>query len=469
MNKKIALVSSALLAAPLVFKAFSTEKANVIIIFNDDQGYQDLGCYGSPNISTPRIDQLAKEGMRYTDFYVASSVSSASRAALLTGCYPQRVGVFGVIGAGANSGLNSEHTTIAEVLKSAGYVTAAVGKWHLGDMQKFLPTNQGFDSYWGIPYSNDMFPSRHTKYATNCLWRNGFSEDSLKRVFAALAPDNIRPMSVKENVPLLRNLECIEYPVDQSNITKRYADEAIKFIESSVKEKKPFFLYLANSMPHTPLYASPQFKGKSKRGLYGDVIEEIDYNIGRIMDQLKALNVDENTIVIYSSDNGPWLPKGDDSGSALPLFEGKFSSFEGGMRVPFIVRWPKKIPAGRVCTELAASIDILPTLTSIVGAKLPQAEIDGTNIIGLWKDKKKVKSPRNYYFMVYNGEAVRWGDWKYHKNKYFSVPKMLKEETPALYNLKDDIGETKNLIDQHPEIATRLASALDSHLKRISK
>ena len=222
-------------------------------------------------------------------------------------------------------------------------------------------------------------------------------------------------------------------------------------------------------MPHTPLYASPQFKGKSKRGLYGDVIEEIDYNIGRIMDQLKALNVDENTIVIYSSDNGPWLPKGDDSGSALPLFEGKFSSFEGGMRVPFIVRWPKKIPAGRVCTELAASIDILPTLTSIVGAKLPQAEIDGTNIWGLWSGKKNVKSPRSYYFMVYNGEAVRWGDWKFHKNKYFSVPKMRKEETPALYNLKDDIGETKNLIDQHPEIATRLASALDSHLKRISK
>jgi len=462
--------SSAIIYFSVLFAANAAEKPNVIIIYNDDQGYQDLGCFGSPNILTPRIDQLAKDGVRFTDFYSASSVCSASRASLLTGCYWQRVGVPGVIGAGSTGGLKQEHVTIAEILKSVGYNTAAVGKWHLGDMPQFLPTNQGFDFYFGIPYSNDMFPSRHTKYAGNCLWREGFSIDSLNRIFAALEPNNIRPISVKEKVPLLLNLECIEYPVDQTTITKRYADEGIKFIQKSVSEKKPFFLYLANSMTHTPLFASPEFVGKSKRGLYGDVVEEIDYNTGRILDLLKELGIEENTIVIYSSDNGPWLTKGKDSGSALPLFEGKFSSFEGGLRVPFIVRWPKAVPAGKTCTELAATIDILPTLASITGAKLPEMEIDGKNMLDLWKGKKGAKTQHEFYFYVVTGEAVRSGDWKYHKSQTFTVTKNTrKDESPALYNLKDDIGETKNVIAQHPEIAARLAKALDEHLVRVKK
>jgi len=459
-----------LFSVTLFFAASAAEKPNVIIIYNDDQGYQDLGCFGSPNISTPRIDQLAKEGMRFTDFYSSSSVCSASRASLLTGCYPQRVGVPGVIGAGANAGLKPSHVTIAEILKSVGYATVAVGKWHVGDMPQFLPTNQGFDSYYGIPYSNDMFPSRHTKYAENCLWREGFGPDSLNRLFAGMEPNNIRPMAVKEKVPLLRNLKCIEYPVDQTTITKRYAEEGIKFIQKSVKEKKPFFLYLANSMTHTPLYASPEFLGKSKRGLYGDVVEEIDYNTGRILDLLKELGVEENTIVIYSSDNGPWLTKGEHSGSALPLFEGKFTSFEGGMRVPCIVRWPKEIPDGSTCTELAATIDVLPTLAEIAGAKLPDSELDGKNILDLMKGKQGAKSPHEYYFMVHTGEAVRWGDWKYHKSQFFTVTKKTRsDESPALYNLKNDIGESKNVIAEHPEIAERLAKALEEHLIRIKK
>jgi len=470
MYKLKSLVSSAIFPLSILFAAHAAEKPNVIIIYNDDQGYQDLGCFGSPNILTPRIDQLAKEGVRFTNFYSSSSVCSASRASLMTGCYAPRVGVPGVIGAGSNVGLKQEHVTIAEILKSVGYNTAAVGKWHLGDMPKFLPVNQGFDTYYGIPYSNDMFPSRHTKYADNCLWRNGFSPDSLNNLFARLEPNNIRPMSVKENVPLLRDLECIEYPVDQTTVTKRYADEGIKFIQKSVKEKKPFFLYLANSMTHTPLYASPEFIGKSKRGLYGDVVEEIDYNAGRILDMLKELGVDENTIVIYSSDNGPWLVKGEHSGSALPLFEGKFTSFEGGMRVPFIVRWPKALPAGKTCTELAATIDILPTLASITGAKLPEMEIDGKNILDLLKGNPDAKSPHEYYFMVQNGEAVRWGDWKYHKKEVFQMKGTARETAGlTLYNLKNDIGETKNVIAQHPEIAVRLAKALEVHLKRINK
>jgi arylsulfatase A len=462
------LVSSSIVYLSFFFVANAKGKPNVIIIYNDDQGYQDLGCFGSPNIRTPHIDQLAKEGVRFTDFYSSSSVCSASRASLLTGCYWQRVGVPGVIGAGSKGGLKQEYVTIAEILKSVGYHTAAVGKWHLGDMPEFLPTNQGFDSYYGIPYSNDMFPSRHTKYAVNCLWREGFSIDSLNRLFANMEINNNHPMLVKEKVPLLQNLECIEYPVDQTTVTKRYANEGIKFIQKSVREKRPFFLYLANSMTHTPLHASPEFVGKSKRGLYGDVVEEIDYNTGRILDLLKELGIDENTIVIYSSDNGPWLTKGEDSGCALPLFEGKFSSFEGGLRVPFIVRWPKAIPAGKTCSELAATIDILPTLASITGAKLPEMEIDGKNMIDLWKGKKGAKTQHEYYFYVVSGQAVRSGDWKYHKSQTFTVAKKTrKDESPALYNLKDDIGETKNVIAQHPEIAARLAKALDDHLIRV--
>lgn len=470
MDNKNLLLSSVILASPYIFNAFAAEKPNVIIVYNDDQGYQDLGCYGSPNITTPRVDQLAKEGVRFTDFYVASSVSSASRASLLTGCYPQRVGVAGVFSASTPQGLKPEYVTIAEVLRSVGYATAAVGKWHLGDQPKYLPTNQGFDSYFGIPYSNDMYPSKNTKYADNCLFRNGFSLDSLTKVFANMGLNESQPMQVKNNVPLLRNLECIEYPVDQTTVTKRYADEGIKFIQKSVQNKKPFFLYLANSMTHTPLHASPEFIGKSKRGLYGDVVEEIDFNTGRILDLLKKLGVDKNTIVIYSSDNGPWLTKGEDAGCASPLFEGKFTSFEGGMRVPFIVRWPKKIPAGRTCTELASTIDILPTLASITGAILPAKEIDGKNMLDLWNGKKNAKSPHEYYFMVLSGEAVRWGDWKYHKSQFLTVSKKTrKDESPALYNLKEDIGETNNVIAQHPEIAAQLAKALEEHIQRISK
>jgi arylsulfatase A len=464
------LLIAVLLVWPSVLMAQVSKKPNVIIIFNDDLGYQDLGCYGSPNIKTPRVDQLAKEGMQFTDFYAASPVCSASRAALLTGCYPQRTGVPGVISAGTNQGLNPKNTTtIAEIMKSVGYVTAAVGKWHLGDQPQFLPTNQGFDSYYGIPYSNDMYPSKHTKYAANCQFNEGFNLNTISELFTNMKPGEKQPESAKNKVPLMRNLECIEFPVDQTTITKRYADEGIKFIKQSVIERKPFFLYLANSMPHTPLFASPQFKGKSERGLYGDVVEEIDYNTGRILDLLKELKVDKNTIVIFSSDNGPWLAKGVNGGSALPLFEGKFTSFEGGLRVPFIIKWPNEINAGAVCKDLAATIDILPTLAGITGAKFPEMNLDGKSILNLWKETASAKTPHEYYFMVYHGQAIRMGDWKYHKKQFFSVNKNTRmDDAPALYNLKDDIGETKNLINEYPEVAQKLAKALDDHLIRIN-
>ena len=449
--------------------AQSSKKPNIIIIFNDDLGYQDLGCYGSPNIKTPRVDQMAKEGMKFTDFYAASPVCSASRAALLTGCYPQRVGVPGVISAGANQGLNPKNTTIAETLKSVGYATAAVGKWHLGDQPQYLPTNQGFDSFYGIPYSNDMYPSKHIPYAANCQFNEGFDLNKINEAFANMKPGEKQPETAKHKVPLMRNLECIEFPVDQTTITRRYADEGIKFIRENVKEKKPFFLYLANSMPHIPLYVSPDFKGKSKRGLYGDVVEEIDYNTGRILDLLKELKIDKNTIVIFSSDNGPWLSKGADGGSALPLFEGKFTSFEGGLRVPFIIKWPDQIKAGGVCKKLASTIDILPTLAGITGAKLPEITLDGQSILDLWKGTANAKTPHENYFMIYNGQAVRSGDLKYHKKQIFTVNKEAHaDQSPALYNLKEDIGETKNLVNEYPEVAQKLAQALEEHLVRIN-
>jgi len=471
--KKLALVLS-LIVVVAIFGFTGCEKSdqkpNVIIIFNDDQGYQDLGCYGSPDIKTPRVDNLAKEGMRFTDFYVASSVCSASRAALLSGCYPQKVGVEGVFWPNTGNGFNPENVTIAEVLKDVGYSTAAVGKWHLGDQKKYLPTSQGFDSYYGIPYSNDMYPALDMAYSENCLFREGYSVEKINEAFKNVT-EGSQPKALKNKVPLMKNEECIEFPCDQTTVTKRYTNEGISFIEKSVKEKKPFFLYLANTMPHIPIFTSEEFMGKSERGLYGDAIEEIDYNTGRILDKLKELGIKENTIVIFTSDNGPWLGVGkENEGSALPLFEGKFTSFDGGMRVPFIIRWPENIPAGTTCTDLAASIDLFPTLAKVTGAKLPAKELDGKDIMDLLTAKEGAKTPHEYYFLIHNGEAVRSGDWKYHKKQFYTVTdKSFQFEGPALYNLKEDIGESKNVIDQYPEIAQRLANALDKHLQKIYK
>jgi arylsulfatase A len=440
---------------------------NIVIIFNDDLGYQDLGCFGSPNILTPNIDRLAREGLRLTDFYVASPVCSASRAALLTGRYPGLVGIKGVLHPNQKNGLDPVHVTIAESLKAAGYATAIVGKWHLGDKPEYLPTRQGFDSYYGIPYSNDMYPAKDMNYAEDCLFREGFSLALLKERFALLK-NNEQPKDMKNKVPLMRNEACIEFPVDQTTITRRYADESIRFITDSVKARKPFLLYLANSMPHTPLFTEERFRGKSKRGLYGDAVEEIDFHAGRILALLKELGVEKNTIVIFTSDNGPWLGKGKDGGTALPLFEGKFTCFEGGQRVPFVIRWPARIPAGSVSAEVATSMDLFPTLANVAGAKLPEVKLDGINILPLWTDPQTAKSPHEYFFYVYNdGEAVRWRDWKYHERELYQFKPTARDSTgPALYNLRNDIGEATNVMADHPEVAQRLAAVLQEHLAR---
>ncbi|MDP6044776.1 MAG: sulfatase-like hydrolase/transferase [Phycisphaerae bacterium] len=432
--------------------AVAKDKPNFIIIFIDDQGYQDLGCFGSPNIKTPNIDQMAKDGMRFTDFYSAASVCTPSRAALMTGCYPERVGNLGVLFPRDNKGLNPEETTIAKMLKGSGYATACVGKWHLGHLKEFLPTSHGFDSYYGIPYSNDMGIAANMKLAKDIVLREKETLETLKKYKRNL-------------VPLMRNKEVIEYPADQNTLTKRYTQEAIGFIKKSKADGKSFFLYMPHTMPHIPLYVSPEFEGKSDAGLYGDCIEEIDWSVGQIIKTLKAEGIEKDTFIVYTSDNGPWNLRGNKTdkvkgnmnrrigGSALPLRGYKFQKFEGGMREPTVMCWPGRIPAGKVCGKLAGTIDILPTIAALSGAKLPEKKIDGKDITLLIEGHSGAKTPHEAYF--YRTKGVRSGDWKFIDNK--------------LYDLSKDISESKDLAKENPEIVARLRKLLEAHKAEMAK
>jgi arylsulfatase A-like enzyme len=465
----LAICVTAHAASPSSPKGFDAAgKPNIVIIFNDDMGYADFGCFGSEKNKTPRIDKMAEEGRRFTSFYVASAVCSASRAALMTGRYPQNVGVRGVFFPNRPGGLDPEHFTIAELLKSAGYKTLAAGKWHLGDEPQYLPTNQGFDTYYGVPYSNDMYPAKSMKYADDCLYLEGMTQKKIKGAFAA-AKEGGQP-NLKNKVPLMRDEECIEFPLDQTTITRRIADESIRFIKESVKEGKPFFVYLANPMPHIPLFVSPEFEGKTGKGLYSDVIAEIDHNTGRVLDALKANGVDENTLVIFSSDNGPWLLFGDHGGSAKPLRDGKGSTYEGGQRVPTIMRWPAKIPAGTECAEMATAMDMMPTFAAITGARLPaDLKLDGHNVLSLITGGADAKTP--YKAFYFGNQGVRSGDWKYREGRRYgnwSTPRGQPKPKPnpnekQLFNLAEDIGEKNNLSDKNPEVRERLKNLLDEN------
>ncbi len=411
---------------------------NFVIIFTDDQGYNDVGCFGSPNIKTPRLDRMAAEGMRFTDFYVAAPVCTPSRAALMTGCYPQRISMAnmprgedrmgGVLFPDSHCGINSNEITLAELLKGQGYATACIGKWHLGHLPPFLPTRHGFDYYFGIPYSNDMKPC-----------------------------------------PLMRMEEVIEEPAVQETLTERYTEEAVKFIREHKDE--PFFVYLPHNMPHIPLHVSEKFKDLSERGLYGDVIETIDWGVGKVLDTLDELGLSDNTLVLFTSDNGPWLVYGEDGGSATPLRNGKGTTFDGGMRVPCIMRWPGHVPPGSTCAEVTGTIDILPTFAKLAGAAAPTDRIiDGKDILPLLSGDPGAKSPHEafYYYSRNDLMAVRSGDWKlkletpireaYVYREYKGPDVMLPE---ALYNLRTDPGEQKSLIKDHPDIAERLHRLLD--------
>lgn len=413
---------------------------NFIIVLTDDQGYQDLGCYGSPDIATPNLDRMAREGVRFTDFYAAAPICSPSRAALLTGCYPPRTGVTKVLFPSEDIGLSPDYATIAEVLKQQGYATACIGKWHLGHKPEFLPTRRGFDYYFGIPYSNDMPIDPEAALAPDVVFRDGASAETVSAGTGG-----------KTDTPLMRNEEVIEYPAEQSTLTQRYTREALDFIAEN--RDNPFFLYLPHTMPHVPLAASSAFRGKSKRGLYGDTIEEIDWSMGRILATLRDLDLDTNTLVIFTSDNGPWLACGDQAGSALPLRDGKFKTYEGGMREPCIAWWPGTIPAGTTCREVASTIDLMPTLARLANAPLPQGQpIDGKDILPLLTAQPGARSPHDVfcYFSKTTAEAVRWGKWKLRH-----AP----DQDPELYDLENDLAETTNLAPDMPDLARRLEAA----------
>ena len=431
---KILGAGMASLAIPGIVRAGQKAggKPNFVIIFTDDQGYQDVGCFGSPSIRTPNLDRMAAEGMRFTDFYSAASVCSPSRAALLTGCYPPRVGITKVLFPSDNIGLNPEERTIADMLKGKGYVTSCIGKWHLGHLPEFLPTSNGFDSYFGIPYSNDMDGVKGKDGNLDRAWRQ----------------KDYSPW----NVPLMRDEEIIERPADQTTLIERYTDEAVEFIRSS--RDKPFFLYLPHTMPHVPLFVSEEFYVEDVQKAYKATIEQIDSAIGRVLEAIKDAGVDRNTLVVFTSDNGPWLDKKHHAGCALPLRDGKFSTYEGGMREPCIMRWPAKIPAGRVCSELCGTIDLLPTFARLAGAEMPADRvIDGRDIWPLMEGRPGAGSPHEAYF-YYRGnnlEAVRSGKWKLRRVK----------KNTELYDLEADVSEKINLADKHPEIVKRLAALME--------
>lgn len=439
---------------------YAQYKPNVVIILTDDQGYQDLGCYGSPLIKTSVIDRMARDGMRLTDFYVAASVSSASRAALLTGRLNTRNGVKGVFFP-ESKGMPSEEVTLAEALREQGYATGCFGKWHLGDLKGHLPTDQGFDAYYGIPYSNDMYIAPSQEFSPRAVFREGYNLSKAKddQEFVRTSKRAEVKKRLNNASPLFEGDQIIEYPCDQSTTTRRYFDKAMEFIQQ--RKDKPFFTYITPSMPHIPLYASEQFRGKSKRGLYGDVVEEIDWNVGRFLDFLDQEGLAENTLVIFLSDNGPWLGYKEDSGSAGSLQGGKFSYYEGGVRVPCILRWKGTIPAGITSDAIVASIDFFPTILHYAGVRSVEQEIDGIDLSSFLENPSL--RLRDEYVYVKGGElhGIRKGDWVYLPKTGNS--KFKEGDVPELFNLKWDVGEQKNLYLEYPGKVEELRAILQRY------
>ncbi|MEM7784050.1 MAG: sulfatase [Planctomycetota bacterium] len=431
-----------------------TNNPNVVVIFMDDMGYADIGPFGADKYPTPHLDQMAVDGRKFTDFVVSSAVCSASRIALLTGCYHRRVGLSGALGPSAKVGIHSDEMTLAEVCKQKGYATACFGKWHLGHLKPFLPLQHGFDEYFGLPYSNDMWPY-HPRYAD-------------------LDPNDPKRKNNYPPLPLIEGNEVIDSevtPKEQEQLTTQYTKKAVDFIARN--KDKPFLLYVPHSMVHVPLYVSEKFKGKSGAGLFGDVMMEVDWSVGQINQALEDAGVAENTLVIFTSDNGPWLSYGKRAGSAGPLREGKGTMWEGGYRVSCLMKWPGKIQPGSVCDELASTLDVVPTVAHLIGAKLPDHPIDGKDIIELMTGDSTAVSPHTHFGCYYKGgelQAVRDRQFKLvfpHRYRSINDRQGTDDGRPirydqnkaefALYDLKSDVRETTNVAALHPEAVARLS------------
>ncbi len=432
---------------------------NVVVIFIDDMGYADIGPFGAKAYATPNLDRLAKEGRRFTDFYVTQAVCSASRAGLMTGCYNIRVGIQGALGPRSKIGINANEVTLAEICKQKDYATACYGKWHLGDAPKFLPMQHGFDDYFGLPYSNDMWP-----YHPGVLKLP--MEERLKRW---------------PHLPLIDKNEVVNPQVsskEQEQLTTQYTKRAVAFIEKN--KDRPFFLYVPHSMVHVPLHVSDTFRGKSGAGLFGDVMMEVDWSVGEIVGAIRKHGLEKDSLVLFTSDNGPWLSYGDHAGSALPLREGKGTMFDGGCREPTIAWWPGTVPAGTLCAEPVMTIDVLPTVAALIGAKLPDHPIDGRDIGPLLRNKPGAKSPHEALFLYYGAEiqAVRMGKWKLHFPHGYRTLNGRTGGTGgmpvnydaakidlSLFDLEADIGETTDVKEKHPEVVKRIQELADAMRK----
>jgi arylsulfatase A len=463
MLSRRALLATSATAALGSLSAAATKRPNIVLIFADDLGYGDLACYGHPTIRTPHLDQLAASGMRFTQYYSANPLCSPSRAALLTGRLHVRSGINVVLFPWSKGGLPKSEITIAEALKPAGYATKCVGKWHLGHLPAYLPTSRGFDSYFGIPYSNDMSASQ---------WPVAYGAPA-----NANQAKSIERYQQLPEIPLLRDDKVIESNPDQAQLTPRYTQEAVSFIRDAARRRQPFFLYFPHTFPHVPLAASAKFKDQSRRGLYGDAVEELDASVGEVMKALRDSGVDKDTLVLFTSDNGPARmenPGRQGTGGSAGLFRDyKGSTWEGGVREPFIARWPGKIAPGQVSHAFAEAMDIFPTVLAAAGVPLPNnRDYDGADLGGVLYRAEKGRPPLHFYYQAGDVVGVRQGPWKLHLVPSRIVKQngeLAIEPPPLLYHLEHDPSERFNAAPNHPGIVQRLQAVIDEHRRSVTR